>query len=95
MRNIYTLRRGHDARKDQSYVLYQLTQDLLPHILFPMADLKKTETRELAKKWGLPVFSKPESQDICFIPDNDYKGFLKKEAPYIFEKGDLSIKPEG
>ena len=92
VRNIYTLRRGHDARKDQSYVLYQLTQDLLPHILFPMADLKKTETRELAKKWGLPVFSKPESQDICFIPDNDYKGFLKKEAPYIFKKGDFIDK---
>jgi len=52
-----------------------------------MADLEKTKTRELAKEWGLPVFNKPESQDICFIPDNDYKGFLKKEAPYIFKAG--------
>ena len=48
-RKIYTLRRGKDERKDQSYVLYQLTQDLLKHIIFPMADLEKTKTRELAK----------------------------------------------
>ena len=73
---IYSLLRGTDRRKDQSYVLYQLTQDLLPHLLFPMAGLEKVHTRELAKEWGLPVFNKPESQDICFIPDNDYKGFL-------------------
>ena len=52
-RKIYTLRRGKDERKDQSYVLYQLTQDLLKHIIFPMADLEKTKTRELAKGVGI------------------------------------------
>ena len=84
--------RGTDRRKDQSYVLYQLTQDLLPHILFPMADLEKVHTRELAKEWGLPVFNKPESQDICFIPDNDYKGFLQHERKGIFKPGDFVDK---
>lgn len=86
---IYSLLRGTDRRKDQSYVLYQLTQDLLPHLLFPMAGLEKAHTRELAKEWGLPVFNKPESQDICFIPDNDYKGFLRHERKGIFKPGDF------
>ena len=81
--------RGTDRRKDQSYVLYQLNQDLLSHILFPMADLEKTHTRELAKAWNLPVFDKPESQDICFIPDNDYKGFLRHEDSAMFRKGNF------
>lgn len=86
---IYSLLRGTDRRKDQSYVLYQLTQDILPHLLFPMADLEKADTRKLAKEWNLPVFNKPESQDICFIPDNDYKGFLEKEQKDIFKPGDF------
>lgn len=86
-RGIYSLLRGTDRRKDQSYVLYQLTQDLLSHILFPMADLEKSHTRELAKAWKLPVFNKPESQDICFIPDNDYKGFLRGIDASMFKKG--------
>ncbi len=86
---IYSLLRGTDRRKDQSYVLYQLNQELLPHILFPMADLEKTHTRELAREWNLPVFAKPESQDICFIPDNDYKGFLRQEDSTMFRKGDF------
>lgn len=88
-KQVYQLLRGADRKKDQSYVLYQLTQDLLPHILFPMAGLEKPQTRALAKKWGLPVFDKPESQDICFIPDNDYKGFLYKENPKAFKPGDF------
>ncbi|MCH4187481.1 MAG: tRNA 2-thiouridine(34) synthase MnmA [Megasphaera sp.] len=88
-RQRYSLLRGSDRRKDQSYVLYQLTQDLLAHVLFPMADLEKPQTRELAKKWGLPVFNKPESQDICFIPDNDYKGFLHSQIPQYFKPGDF------
>ena len=54
-----------------------------------MAGLEKAHTRELAKEWGLPVFNKPESQDICFIPDNDYKGFLQHERKGIFKPGDF------
>ncbi len=87
-RGVYTLLRGSDRRKDQSYVLYQLTQDLLPHVLFPMADFEKSDTRAMAQEWGLPVFNKPESQDICFIPDNDYKGI---SAPGT---GPVCLKPE-
>ena len=88
-RGVYTLLRGSDRRKDQSYVLYQLTQDLLPHVLFPMADFEKSDTRAMAQEWGLPVFNKPESQDICFIPDNDYKGFLRRERAGMFKAGNF------
>ena len=88
-RQLYTLRRGDDLHKDQTYVLYQLTQDILPHLLFPMAHIEKARARELAKQWKLPVFNKPESQDICFIPDNDYKGFLERVSPDIFKAGDF------
>ena len=88
-RGVFELHRGVDSKKDQSYVLYQLTQELLPHIMFPMAALEKTETRELAKKFQLPVFNKAESQDICFIPDNDYKRFLLERIPETFKPGDF------
>lgn len=88
-RRLYELKRGHDRRKDQSYVLYQLTQSLLPHVMFPMAALEKSQTRELAKKFGLPVFNKPESQDICFITDNDYKRFLMERIPKSFRPGNF------
>lgn len=91
-RGVYTLLRGADRRKDQSYVLYQLTQDLLPHILFPMAEFEKSDIRALAEIMGLPVFNKPESQDICFIPDNDYKGFLRRENADMFKGGDFVDK---
>lgn len=88
-RQVYSLLRGADRKKDQSYVLYQLTQEVLPHLLFPMADFAKADTRALAAEWKLPVFNKPESQDICFIPDNDYKSFLRKRVPACFQPGDF------
>ena len=88
-RGLYELHRGADHHKDQSYVLYQLTQALLPHVMFPMADLEKSQTRELAREFGLPVFNKAESQDICFIPDNDYKRFLQERIPKSFRPGDF------
>lgn len=91
-RGVYELHRGTDIHKDQSYVLYQLNQRLLPHIMFPMADLEKTQTRELAKKFKLPVFNKAESQDICFIPDNNYKRFLQERIPKAFKPGDFVNK---
>ncbi len=91
-RGVYTLRRGHDKRKDQSYVLYQLTQNLLPHILFPMAELEKSDVRTLARQWNLPVYDKPESQDICFIPDGDYKNFLRNARPCMFHEGQFIDK---
>lgn len=62
--------------KDQSYVLYSLTQEQLAHTLLPLGSLPKTEVRRLAEEAGLPVAHKPDSQEICFVPDNDYAGFL-------------------
>ena len=64
--------------KDQSYVLYHLTQHQLAHTLMPLAGMEKSEARELAREAGLPVAHKPDSQEICFVPDNDYSGYIEK-----------------
>lgn len=77
----YRLLKGLDDKKDQSYVLYHLDQELLAHFLFPLGGLTKPETRELASEFGFLVANKPESQEICFIPDNDYRRFLSERAP--------------
>lgn len=68
------------AAKDQTYALYNLTQGQLAHTLMPVGDYEKSAVRELAEKAGLPVAHKPDSQEICFIPDNDYAGFIDREA---------------
>lgn len=72
------LRRGNDPTKDQSYVLFGIQRDLLPRVLFPVGDRTKAEIRELARHTGLRVADKPDSQEICFIPDNDYAGFIER-----------------
>lgn len=77
----YLLKKAEDKFKDQSYSLYGLTQQQLRHILFPLGEYKKAETRTLAEKLGLSVANKPDSQEICFIPDNNYKQFLKERIP--------------
>ncbi len=69
-----------DPVKDQTYMLYQLTPEQLPHILFPMGDYTKEEARAMAQQAGLPSASKQDSQDICFIPDGDYLSFLIQEG---------------
>ena len=66
------------GRKDQSYALYNLTQEQLSRTLFPVGGLEKEEVRLLAEKAGLPVAHKPDSQEICFVPDQDYAGFIRK-----------------
>lgn len=76
----YAIRNSVTAKKDQTYALYNLTQDQLAHTLMPVGDYEKDYIREIAKKAGLPVASKPDSQDICFVPDNDYAAVIKKEA---------------
>jgi len=68
----YTLRRGVDLAKDQSYMLYSLTQEQLAHVLFPLGGMLKTEIRALAAEQGFVNARKPDSQDICFVPDGDY-----------------------
>ncbi len=77
----YQLQKALDGKKDQSYVLYHLNQELLAHFLLPLGGLTKTETRELAAEFGFLVANKPESQEICFIPDNDYRRFLNDRSP--------------
>lgn len=74
----WLLLRGLDRRKDQSYVLYQLTQTQLSHLLLPVGDYEKPAIRALAAKQGLSNAQKPDSQDICFVPDGDYVSFLKE-----------------
>lgn len=74
----YHLLKGSDESKDQSYFLYQLDQAQLCHIIFPVGEMTKTEVRELAKKNNLPTSEKKESQEVCFIADNNYREFLKR-----------------
>ncbi len=76
--NRYLLKKSNADKKDQTYVLYNLTQDQLKRIIFPLGTFNdKSEIREFAKKYELPVANKPDSQDICFIPSNDYHEFLE------------------
>ncbi len=72
------LYRGVDPGKDQSYVLFGIEKDLLKNILFPVGSYQKSDIRDLARKTGLRVADKPDSQEICFIPDNDYVGFINR-----------------
>jgi tRNA-specific 2-thiouridylase len=71
---------GLDPAKDQSYFLFMLTQEQLRHLLFPVGSLEKPRVRQLAAEFDLPVAQKHESQEICFIPDNDYVGFLESHG---------------
>ena len=73
----WQLRKALDGSKDQSYVLYMLSQKQLSHLRFPLGELSKTDARAIAEKAGLVTASKHESQDICFIPDGDYGAFLE------------------
>lgn len=72
----YTIRRAATMQKDQTYALYNLTQEQLQRTLMPVGDYTKDEVRELAKKISLQVANKPDSQDICFVPDGDYASFI-------------------
>jgi len=72
----FFLQKGKDKNKDQSYFLYRLKQNQLKHLLFPLGGLTKPQVRQIASKAGLPTAAKPESQEICFIPDNNYRKFL-------------------
>ena len=83
----FELRRGLDEAKDQSYVLYHLTQDDLAHMLFPLGELTKPQVRELAEKHSFGNAHKAESQDICFVPDGDYASFI---ARYMGFGGDVA-----
>ena len=77
----FKLKKAVDAKKDQSYVLYNLTPDKLAKIILPLGEFSKAETRTLAEKLNLPVAHKPDSQEICFVPNDDYKNFIAERQP--------------
>ncbi|MDQ3471845.1 MAG: tRNA 2-thiouridine(34) synthase MnmA [Pseudomonadota bacterium] len=83
------LHRGADPRRDQSYFLYGTTPEQLDFLRFPLGDLPKSEVREIALEQGLAVASKPDSQDICFVPDGDYAGLVKRMRPETDVPGDV------
>ena len=83
------LRRGHDLRKDQTYFLFSLRQDQLAHVLFPLGELTKTETREVARESNLKTADKEESMEICFVPDKDYGRFLQQSKLVTKHRGDI------
>jgi len=76
----WLLLRGRDRRKDQSYFLFGLTQGQLARTVFPLGDLSKDEVREIARRAGLPTHDKPESQEICFVQNDSYAGFVERYA---------------
>jgi tRNA-specific 2-thiouridylase len=83
------LKKGIDEQKDQSYFLYRLTQDQMKGVLFPLGDMLKTEVRALARDLKLPAAGQAESQEICFVPNNDYRSFLKEHSPGSLRPGEL------
>ena len=98
----HLLKKGIDRRKDQSYFLYAMTQEQLSHSLFPLGNLTKERVRRMAEQLELPIANKPESQEICFIPDNDYPRFIKgyitdgvKPGPILDQQGNVLGEHQG
>jgi tRNA-specific 2-thiouridylase len=83
----FALRRGVDLDKDQSYVLFGAPRERLAHMLLPVGSMRKADVRALARELALPVFDKPDSQEICFVPDNDYAGLVARRAPDAVRPG--------
>ena len=99
----WVLKKSNAGKKDQSYVLWNIPKDLIEHVLFPLADFKnKEEIREIARKNNLKVANKPDSEDICFVPDGNYKKFLEnnsdikpKPGNIVSTKGEILGKHNG
>ena len=85
----YLLKKAVDASKDQSYVLYSLTQDQLAHTQFPLGGMPKSETRAIAEAHGFVNAKKHDSQDICFVPDGNYAKFIEQHACKTYPEGDF------
>jgi len=85
----YAIRNSVTAKKDQTYALYNLTQEQLSHTLMPVGDYNKDEIRAIAEKIGIQVAHKPDSMEICFVPDNDYAGFITRETGYVSRPGNF------
>lgn len=86
----WVLKKSKAGKKDQSYVLWNIPKDLLEHVLFPLADFEdKEKIREIARKNNLKVANKPDSEDICFVPDGNYKKFLENNSDIKPKKGNI------
>jgi tRNA-specific 2-thiouridylase len=85
----YAIKNSVTAKKDQTYALYNLTQDQLSKTLMPVGDYTKDEIRAIAEKIGIQVAHKPDSMEICFVPDNDYAGYIERETGYISSPGNF------
>jgi tRNA-specific 2-thiouridylase len=83
------LHAGADPKRDQSYFLFATTEAQLDYLRFPLGGLSKTETRALAGRFALPVAAKPDSQDICFVPNGDYAGVVERLRPGAADPGDI------
>ncbi|MCD7846749.1 MAG: tRNA 2-thiouridine(34) synthase MnmA [Oscillospiraceae bacterium] len=90
----FLLKKAVDQAKDQSYVLYSLTQNQLEHIKFPLGEMTKTEVRALAEREGFLNAHKHDSQDICFVPDGNYEAFMEKFTGKSYPEGDFKF-PDG
>ena len=80
---------GADDSKDQSYVLFGASRERIGEMILPIGHLQKSEVRELAKEFDLPVCDKPDSQDICFVPDDDYAGMIERRSPGSLQQGNV------
>ncbi|MFA5097693.1 MAG: tRNA 2-thiouridine(34) synthase MnmA [Candidatus Margulisiibacteriota bacterium] len=85
----FELKKGSDKKKDQSYFLYSMGKEALPRVLFPVGDTTKTKTRQIAKQLGLSIHDKKDSQEICFIEDNNYGRFLSDNIPGAISPGPI------
>lgn len=98
----YQLLKSKDSIKDQTYFLHQITQEQLSKVIFPLGKYNKQEVREIGEKIGITTFNKPDSEEICFIPNNNHGDFIKKQVPnqvkqgnFIDEKGNILGKHKG
>ena len=87
--NITHMYRANDTNRDQSYFLFNTTREQLNFLRFPLGILNKSETREIARKLDLNVADKPDSQDICFVPNGDYASVIEKFRPNSYSKGNI------
>ncbi len=88
-RERWLLKKGIDGKRDQSYFLFMLRQEQMPHILFPLGGRTKSEVRQIAREAGIPVAERKESREICFIPDHDYRSFLMTREPNAVKPGPI------
>ena len=89
----FVIKESKAEKKDQTYVLWNINKDVVEHLLFPLSDIKnKEEIRKIARENNLHIADKPDSEDICFIPDGDYKEFLKANSDIKEKNGNIVLQ---